>query len=254
MCGALLSTPVSAASLSTTTCPGAGCFNIPTGDAGTAGIQITGSFVGTLSFSGTIDNINYTALRAIAISSTTNTIVTSATASGLFSANIAGLSQVRVAFTAYTSGTAVVTIKLSQKYGVTANTGAGSTVTDATISVSDITTNNATTGQHGWLPKLSGTTTTFLRGDGLFRLITLNGTTGSIGGAPLLAGACSSDTAAVSGALNSMNCAATPVTYPGDAIVWKAYVSAPDVVTVKVCAMVDATPTASIYHVGLTPQ
>src|SRR6266404_6816565 len=38
ICCALLSTPLYAASLSTTICPGAGCFNIPTGDAGTAGI------------------------------------------------------------------------------------------------------------------------------------------------------------------------------------------------------------------------
>ena len=44
----------------------------------------------------------------------------------------------------------------------------GSSVTDATITVSDITTNNASANKHGWLPKLPSNTTTFLRGDGTF--------------------------------------------------------------------------------------
>lgn len=41
-------------------------------------------------------------------------------------------------------------------------------VTDATISVTDVTTNNATTAKHGWLQKLPGGTSTFLRADGAF--------------------------------------------------------------------------------------
>lgn len=40
--------------------------------------------------------------------------------------------------------------------------------TGANLSLTDITTNNATTGRHGFLPKLDGLTTTFLRGDGTF--------------------------------------------------------------------------------------
>lgn len=39
---------------------------------------------------------------------------------------------------------------------------------DATISTSDITTNNATTAKHGFLSKLPGGTATFLRADGAF--------------------------------------------------------------------------------------
>ncbi len=49
-----------------------------------------------------------------------------------------------------------------------------------------------------------------------------------------------------------MDASVTPVTYPGDGITWKAYVSAADTVTVKVCAIVDATPTASVYNVRVT--
>lgn len=42
------------------------------------------------------------------------------------------------------------------------------TVTDANLSTSDVTTNNATTSKHGFLPKLPGGTTNFLREDGTF--------------------------------------------------------------------------------------
>ena len=46
---------------------------------------------------------------------------------------------------------------------------------------------------------------------------------------------------------------ATPQTYPGDAIYWKAYVSAAGTVTVKVCAAIAATPTASVFVVRVIP-
>lgn len=49
-------------------------------------------------------------------------------------------------------------------------TGTGNAVlqTDPTFILSDTTTNNVSTSQHGWVPKLPGNTTTFLRGDGNF--------------------------------------------------------------------------------------
>ena len=81
----------------------------------------------------------------------------------------------------------------------------------------------------------------------------LKGTTGSIGGSALTAGTCSSATVSVSGATTSMAVEATPSTYPGDAIYWKGYVSASGTVTVKVCAAVAATPTASTYNVRVIP-
>jgi hypothetical protein len=77
----------------------------------------------------------------------------------------------------------------------------------------------------------------------------LQGTTGSIGGSALLAGACSSGTATVSGATTAMVSDATPVSYPGDAFFWKAYVSGTNTVTVKVCAAIAGTPTATTYNV-----
>ena len=77
----------------------------------------------------------------------------------------------------------------------------------------------------------------------------LTGVTGSIGGAALSAGACTSGTATISGAASGMASLATPNTYPGDGVVWKAYVSSANNVTVAVCAVVAATPVSSTYNV-----
>lgn len=79
--------------------------------------------------------------------------------------------------------------------------------------------------------------------------LTLSGTTGSIGGGALLAGACTSGTVAVTGSTTAMSVVATPVTYPGDGTDWKGYVSSAGTVTVKVCALVAVTPTAGNYNV-----
>lgn len=77
----------------------------------------------------------------------------------------------------------------------------------------------------------------------------LVGTTGSIGGGALLAGACTSGTVAVTGATTAMGVNATPVAYPGDGTDWKGYVSSAGTVTVKVCGLVAVTPTATTYNV-----
>lgn len=77
----------------------------------------------------------------------------------------------------------------------------------------------------------------------------LTGTTGSIGGGALVAGQCASGTVTVTGATTAMAIAVTPVTYPGDGSDWKAYVSSSNTITVKVCAIVALTPTASTYNV-----
>lgn len=77
----------------------------------------------------------------------------------------------------------------------------------------------------------------------------LSGTTGSIGGGALLAGACTSGTATVTGATTAMAISVTPVAYPGDGTDWKAYVSSSNTVTVKVCGLVAVTPSATTYNV-----
>lgn len=77
----------------------------------------------------------------------------------------------------------------------------------------------------------------------------LSGTSSSIGGSLLVAGTCASTTATITGATTSMVAIANPTTYPGDGTIWRAYVSNTDTVTIKVCALVLATPTASTYRI-----
>jgi hypothetical protein len=77
----------------------------------------------------------------------------------------------------------------------------------------------------------------------------LSGTTGSIGGSALVAGACTSGTVAVAGSTTAMAVPTSPAIYPGDGMFWHAYVSTAGTVTVKVCASIAGTPTASTYNV-----
>lgn len=88
-----------------------------------------------------------------------------------------------------------------------------------------------------------------IQSNGVAILPTLSGTSASIGGSALAAGACASGTVSITGAATTMAVQATPATYPGDGIFWHGYVSSAGSVTVKVCASVAATPTASTYNV-----
>lgn len=81
----------------------------------------------------------------------------------------------------------------------------------------------------------------------------LAGTTGSIGGGLLAVGGCTSGTATVTGATTSMVAVSEPSTFPGNGNTWMAQVTAPDTVTVRLCAMVLGTPTASVYKVRVIP-
>jgi hypothetical protein len=105
-------------------------------------------------------------------------------------------------------------------------------------------TGGAATGTSGQVLTSTGSTTAPTWQD-----LTLAGTSPSIGGGALVAGACASNTVTVTGATTGMAVSASPVTYPGDGNYWLAYVSASNTVTVKVCAAVAGTPTASTYNV-----
>lgn len=77
------------------------------------------------------------------------------------------------------------------------------------------------------------------------------GTSSPIGGSLLLVGGCVAGTANVPGATVDMGVAVAPVTFPGVGALWYGYVSAPDVVTVRVCALVAVTPVATAYNVAV---
>lgn len=75
---------------------------------GGVGVQVTGTFVGTLQVQVTIDGTNWAALVVRPVS--TESPTTAITAPSLVSANVIGVINVRVVATAWTSGTATVTI------------------------------------------------------------------------------------------------------------------------------------------------
>lgn len=111
----------------------------------------------------------------------------------------------------------------------------------------------------GWVPAdpiqsvagLTGTISasglaTALAGTALYPLV---GTSSSIGGSALAAGACATGTVAVTGSTTAQGVAVAPVTYPGDGTLWEGYVSTAGTVTIKVCSLAGNTPTASVYNV-----
>jgi hypothetical protein len=79
--------------------------------------------------------------------------------------------------------------------------------------------------------------------------VALSGTTGNIGGSQLLAAGCTSGNVTINGATVGMTTTATPTTYPGNGAQWQSYVSAPNTVTVVVCALAILTPVATTYNV-----
>ena len=99
-------------SLSQTTCPGSGCTDVNAVNSGSIAIQITGTWVGTITFKSTVDNSTYTDLRVVSAADTTSAGVTTTTANGTWQGTITGFSKVRIVFTAFTSGTAVVSTRM----------------------------------------------------------------------------------------------------------------------------------------------
>lgn len=80
-------------------------------DADYVGVQVSGTFAGTLTFQATIDGTNWVTASVQPIGATTSTTwVTTATAVGLWNRPTGGFKGFRVQMTAYTSGSASVTL------------------------------------------------------------------------------------------------------------------------------------------------
>lgn len=73
---------------------------------GGVGIQLSGTFTGTLQFEMSINGTNFVAVQSTNV--TTGSTVTTATAAGVFKFDAVGALVVRVTSTAWTSGTATV--------------------------------------------------------------------------------------------------------------------------------------------------
>ncbi|MDE2097856.1 MAG: hypothetical protein KGL39_11455 [Patescibacteria group bacterium] len=83
--------------------------------AATAAVQVAGTYSGTLQFEGSVDGTNFNAIVAIPTGSVGGARVTSTTGTGAWQVNTSGFAAVRVRCSAYTSGTATVTIRRAQQ-------------------------------------------------------------------------------------------------------------------------------------------
>lgn len=86
------------------------------GKSGVA-VQITGTWVGTLQFEGTVDGTNWVAVNGVFAGSSTPGPTT--TTNGIVRVTPSGLAQFRITATAWTSGTATITIRASNATGGT---------------------------------------------------------------------------------------------------------------------------------------
>lgn len=77
-------------------------------------IQVTGTFTATLTFSTSVDKVNFVTSQVLPVGAV-GTPVTTATAPGIWGINLFGQKLLRVKATAYTDGTAVVTKDGSQR-------------------------------------------------------------------------------------------------------------------------------------------
>lgn len=105
-------------SLSGITCPGSGCVATAITTESTAGFQVTGTFSGVLVFEKTVNDSTWVPFTVTG----TTTSVTSASAPGVWTASASGVVRVRVRFSMYLSGTAVVTTNISTAGGDTTAT------------------------------------------------------------------------------------------------------------------------------------
>lgn len=83
--------------------------------AGAVGLQLAGTFVGTVAFEACIEDGTFVALNMVPSNSAT--AATSATATGAWSANVGGYATVRARMDSYTSGTARVTLQTAASGG-----------------------------------------------------------------------------------------------------------------------------------------
>ncbi len=100
--------PIITAPLTSATCPGSGCVVLSVNGMSSVSIQVAGTYTGTVQFEGSLDGSTYTALALTP--STGGDTATSTTSTGVWTGFIGGTSQVRARVSAYTSGTARVTI------------------------------------------------------------------------------------------------------------------------------------------------
>lgn len=84
-----------------------------------AAVQLSGTWVGTVTFEGTVDGTNWNSVNAVA--ATTSTPQATTTVNGLYRLTPGGLVSIRANMTAFTSGSATVTMRSGGVGGTFAN-------------------------------------------------------------------------------------------------------------------------------------
>jgi hypothetical protein len=128
---------------------------------GTVGIQISGTWSGTISFEATLDAANWVALNVIQPSG--SSMVTSATSNAAYVGSVAGCRLIRARMSSFTSGTAQVQLTAVGTSGGAAGGGGGGgggavTIADGADVAQGSTTDAAITSDS------NGTVIGFLRG------------------------------------------------------------------------------------------
>lgn len=130
----------------------------------TALIELTGTFVGTVVFEYTINGEDWNTLTVNVFGASST--ATGATAAGKWLVNVAGLQQIRVRSTAYTSGTVEVCMRAVSNGGVSAESvTATNKVSSANTPeiASSTTAIAANAARKGWLIQNLGTNPLFVR-------------------------------------------------------------------------------------------
>lgn len=111
------------ASLTSVTCPGSGCVDLTftTASGGSGAIQVSGTWVASVTFSVSVNGTDFTSLYLRPYGSSLPVAAT--TANGIWSFGAAGFKTIRVALTSYTSGSVVVTMRGSSGSQVVESVG-----------------------------------------------------------------------------------------------------------------------------------
>lgn len=150
--------------------------------AATLNFQVTGTFVATLGLQVTGDGTNWVTVTGGFISSNASVSQSTITTTGMFQADVSAVMGVRLVTTAFTSGSAVVTVRVADKPAITAlDTGlpAGNNVIGA------VTQSGAwTTTQSGaWTVGLTAVTPTKFRNTSLLSAaVAVKATSGVLSG------------------------------------------------------------------------
>ena len=125
-----------------------GTVDLLTSDMGSIGVQVTGTWTGTITFEVSANEFDYQATNVVATNGTA--LITTTTANGVWQGSVAGMRRFRVRATAWTSGTAVVQLETDAtppgNY-LGAISGAV-TIADGADTNAGITTDTAVTGDN----------------------------------------------------------------------------------------------------------